>query len=188
MKKLFIVLFTLGITVQAFAQDVLFEVKLAKEKVPTVIIESVQEDFPGFIMEEFDAVPIEYVEDDVIVNKNFNSDEDYDTYEISLSSKGRHITAIYDKKGTLISLVEKIKNAILPIAVVRNVEKAYPGWAFEKDNYKMVHYNGLKEKKRYKITLEKGIKRMKVYTDANGKILNKNRTGMMKSHRNLKNN
>lgn len=175
MKTLVIALFLFGNVAHSIAQDLLFEAKLEKENVPTVIIESVEEDFPEFTMEQFDAVPIQYIEEDVVINRDFNADEDYNTYEITLSGKGRRLTATYDKSGKLLSTIEKGTNEFLPYAVREAVAKANPGWTIVKDSYKMMHFTGHNAKERYKITLGKGNETMKIVTDANGKQLRQTR-------------
>ena len=153
-----------------------FEIKLKKENVPTIVLESIDEDFPGLILEAIRAIPIVYVEDDVIINKNFNIDKDYDTYEIDLRTNNRTIIAMYDKSGKLLSTVERAKSELLPIAVQMSIVKAYPGWIIFKDSYLMVHFKDHKTKERYKLTLQNGPKKVKVYMDKNGVILSHKRT------------
>lgn len=165
-------LFLVGFVLQSFAQDVLFDVKLKKEEVPNVIIESVEEDFPDFIVEEYRPVPLEFIGEDVIVNRNINSNDDYDTYQITFKGKGERLVATYNKDGKLLSTVENGKNIAPPISVDNAVEKAYPEWIITKDNYKIVHYTGSKKIERYKLVLENSGKKIRVYTDASGNILN----------------
>ena len=78
----------LGLSAQAFAQDVIYSEKIKKEDVPAAIIESVEQDYPDFTIEEMAAIPVEYVESDVYVNRDIKSIDDYDTFEITLEGKG----------------------------------------------------------------------------------------------------
>ena len=85
MKKVVVFsLVLLGLGAQAFAQDILYSEKIKKEDVPAAIIEAVEEDYPGFTIEEMAAIPVEYVENDVYINRDINSIDDYDTFDITL--------------------------------------------------------------------------------------------------------
>jgi len=157
---------------QSYAQDdVLFEAKLKKEEMPVAIVENVSQDFPGLVVEEFDAVPLDYVEDDVIVDRSIKSNSDYDTYQVKLEGKNQLLIATYNKAGKLISTVEHGKNVMLPVSVEDAVVKAFPGWDITEDHYKMSHYKGEKKIDRYKLNIKKGKEMKKVYFDANGNIL-----------------
>ncbi|WP_431160761.1 hypothetical protein [Flagellimonas beolgyonensis] len=172
MKKLIISAVLLSLGAQAFAQDVLYQATIKKEEVPTVVIAAVERDYPDYVMEDFYALPLEYVDTDVYVDRNINSVADYDTFEIALSGKGEAFTATYDSSGKLLSTMQHGKNVTPPAAVRTAVAKAYPGWSLAKDTYNMTHYTGGKKRERYRIELTKGSEKMQVYTDAKGKILN----------------
>ncbi len=171
MKKTIIGLFLLGFMFQANAQNVLFEAKLKKEEVPDAIIESVNETFPNYDVEEFTAIPVDFVEDDVVVDRNITSNNDYNTYQITLKGKDETLVATYNKSGKLLSTIENGKDVVPPVSVTKAAEKAYPDWIIKKDRYKMIHYKGDKKIERYKLILEKGKKKKRIYTDAKGKIL-----------------
>lgn len=182
MKKVVVFsLVLLGLGAQAFAQDILYSEKIKKEDVPAAIIEAVEEDYPGFTIEEMAAIPVEYVENDVYINRDINSIDDYDTFDITLEGKGKEFTATYDKYGNLISTYEHMKNIAPPAAVRSAIAKAYPGWFIKKDVYNMSSYEDGKERQRYRMELTKDNEKMHVYTDANGKILNK--TKIRKMHK-----
>ncbi len=163
----------LGLSAQAFAQDVIYSEKIKKGDVPAAIIESVAQDYPDFTIEEMVAIPVEYVESDVYVNRDIKSIDDYDTFEITLEGKGKEFTATYDRSGNLISTNEHLKNIAPPAAVRSAIAKAYPGWTIKKDVYNMSSYENGKARQRYRMELTKGDEKMHVYTNAKGKILNK---------------
>jgi len=171
MKKVIIVLVFLGFALQSNAQDLLFEAKVKKEKVPAAIVESVQEDFPGYVVEEYSAIPIEYIDEDIIVDRNIKSDNDYDTFLVKMNQKNETITATYNKEGKLINTSAYGKNVVLPVSVTKAVIRAFPGWIIEKDNYKMVSYNNKLKKELYKVLIKKANERKKVLVDASGNIL-----------------
>jgi len=172
MKKAILGLLLAGFTFQSYAQnDVLFEAKLKKEEVPVAIIESVEEDFPGFIVEEFTAIPVEFIEEDIIINRNIKSKSDYDSYQITLSNSNEKLIATYNKEGKLISEVSHGKNVKLPQSVIKSVAKAFPKWSFIEDTYKMVSYNNGKKNERYKVIIKKANEMKKVIVDASGNII-----------------
>ncbi len=171
MKNLLIGLCFLGFTSSMFAQkELLFKGTLKKEQVPTVVLEAIDVDFPGFVMNEIVAVPIEYVENDVYINNDVDFD-DIETYQMSLEGKGKVITATYNNSGKLLSTIENLKNVKPPLEVTKSLIQAYPGWAISSDSYHMSHYANGKEKERYRFVMSKDGKKEHVYTDAHGKIL-----------------
>ena len=171
MKKTILGLFLIGFMYQSYAQDVLFEAKLKKEEMPVAVVENVSQDFPGLVVEEFDAVPLDYIEDDVIVDRSIKSKNDYNTYQVTLKGNNQILVATYNKEGVLISTVEHGKDVVLPVSVEDAVAKEFPGWDVTEDHYKMIHYKGKKKIDRYKLNIQKGKVIKKVYFDASGNIL-----------------
>jgi len=172
MKKTILGLLLIGFTFQSYAQDdVLFEAKIKKEEVPVEVITSVEKDFPGFTVEEFTAVPVEFIEDDVIINRNIKSKDDYDSYQITLRNSNEKLTATYNKQGDLISEVAYGKNVELPVSVRNSIARTFPKWAFIKDTYKMTSYTDGKKNERYKVIIKKGNEMKKVVVDASGNIV-----------------
>jgi len=172
MKKTILGLLLIGFTFQSYAQtDVLFEAKIKKEKVPALVITAVEKDFPDAIVEEYTAIPVEFIEDDVIIDRNIKSIDDYNSYQITLRDKNERLTATYNKKGDLISEIAYGKNVPLPRTVLETVAKAFPKWAIIEDTYKMVSHANGKKNERYKIIIEKGNEMKKVIVDASGNII-----------------
>lgn len=171
MKKIILGLCLIGFAMQSHGQDILFQAKIKKEKVPTVIIEAVDYEFGDFEIIEFYAIPIEFIEEDVYINRNIESDEDYDTYQVTLKGKNSKMVATYNKEGKLLSTVEHLKNVAPNIEVKKAVLRDFSGWTITKDHYKMTHFGDKKKKERYKLNLEKGNAKMVVFMDGKGKIL-----------------
>ncbi|MEO5788973.1 hypothetical protein [Gelidibacter sp.] len=170
MRHFFIGLCFLGLTSSVFAQDgIVFKETLKKEQVPTVVLEAIDVDFPGYVLREFAASPVEYVEKDVYVNNDV--DADIDTYQVSMEGNGKMIIATYNSEGKLLSTVENLKNVTPPLAVQRALLKAYPGWTISKDSYHMSNHSHGKERERYRFVLTKDGQKKHVDTDANGVIL-----------------
>lgn len=174
MKKTILGLFLIGFMFQSYAQDqdkVLYKAKLSKEEMPVAIVENVSQDFPDLVVEEFDAVPLEFIDDNVIVDRSVKSNSDYDTYQVVLKGNNQSLVATYNKEGKLISTVEHGKNVELPISVEDAVVKDFPGWVITEDHYKMIHYKDRTKIDRYKLNIKKGKDMKKVYFDAKGNIL-----------------
>lgn len=135
------------------------------------MVEAIAEDFPFFEVVEYDAIPVEYVVDDVYINKNAKDIDDYDTFQIKMKGKDGELMATYDSDGNLLNTTEYLKDTALPVNVRKSVAKEFPGWAFIKDSYKMNSYKDGNKRERYRIVLEKDGKKIRVHTDGNGKIL-----------------
>lgn len=164
-------LLMIGFTAQSFAQEVIFKAKIFKEEVPTVIFEDVAEDFADYQFFEAYSIPIDFIEEDFIVETDKLGTGNYGSYEIKLQKGNDKLTAYYNKDGHLIYSMEKEVNVLLPPPVRNVIAKEYKGWTITKDIYKMKHKAGKKENIRYKIYLMKGRNKIKIYTDENGKIL-----------------
>ena len=172
MKSLMLGILMTGLSIQTYAQDVVFKAKLDKEDLPTVVLEAVETDFPDYTVTEYAALPVELVDEDIFVNTDISPDAKYDTYQLVLKQgNGNTMEAAYDMDGKLIETLEHLKNVTPPSAVRNSIASAFPGWTIEKDTFKMVHYSGKNAKERYKLILGKKNDKMKVYTDQNGTIL-----------------
>lgn len=95
-------------------------------------------------------------------------DEDYENYYITFYLPDGYVLATYDANGKLLQTAERFKNTLLPSAVRTAVATRYPNWAITQDTYliKYDHDNGAK--KKYKMTLQNGDKRLKVKADEAG--------------------
>jgi hypothetical protein len=171
MKKIILGLFLVGLAIQSYGQDVLYQAKIKKEKVPEVIIEAIEEDFGDFEMVEFYAIPIEFIEENVYVNSNINSDKDYETFQITLRTKKGKLIATYNKEGEILSTVEYLNNTPPAQEVRVAMAKSFPGWVITKDYYKMTHFSGKQKKERYKLIIQKGKEKKAVYMDGKGAII-----------------
>lgn len=156
---------------QSFAQGTLLKAKIKKVEVPTVIIDEVLDNFEGYELDEIYAIPVNIIEDDIIIEDENQYPGEYDTYEIQMKKGNDELTAYYNRNGKLIYEVEKANN-VTPPATIRNmIAKEYPGWTITKDMYLMKHHSGDKVKNRYKIYLKKGRNKIRIYTDENGKVI-----------------
>jgi len=170
MKTLMISLLALGSVANTFAQDVLYETKVQNEKLPNIVIGSVKERTPEFVYQEFNTVPTKQT--DKVVSNSTKDLNEYQTYQVTLYGQNKKITNTYDQSGKLIASKEVAKNEKLPVEIAESLEKTYPGWAIANDVYRMNRYKDDTEEESYKVILEKGNQKMKIYLDATGGILN----------------
>ncbi|MBD0776829.1 hypothetical protein HPE56_03395 [Maribacter sp. ANRC-HE7] len=172
MKKIIVSAVLLGLSFQSYAQKVIYQAKLKAENVPKVLVSAVEEDFPEYSIVEYDAIPIEYIDEEVYLNPDINSLSDYDTFEITLTGKKGELLATYDSNGNLLQITEKLKDITPPLAVRKAIAKEFPEWSLVKDHYSLVRYTNSKKKERYRMVLENHGKKITVHTDARGHILN----------------
>ncbi len=168
MKKLLIILFIFGLTSELFAQDPV-------EQLSEVIIVARNYKYLNKTDNSEASIPVKMLQRrvasyDVKVSDYY--DDEYDYYTVSFFIPDGKIVAVYDKDGGIIRTIEKFKNVALPKAVTNAIAKRFPRWNMAKDVY-LLKFSGQKEsaKKRYKVTLENGNKRMKVKLDGDGNFL-----------------
>jgi hypothetical protein len=160
-----LVVFLLGFGNLALAQDV----RLPEIKVMAVNYKYLNAADSSEVSEPVKALRREAAAYDIRTSSMY--EDEYDNYSISFEIPEGKILATYDENGKLLRTAEKFKNIALPAVVAKTVTNKYPGWKISKDVY-LVSYNEPRgAKKKYKITLENGDKRMKVRTDEKGQIL-----------------
>lgn len=176
MKNKIIGLLILGVMSQAYAQkeEILFIAKLKKNEVPKIISSTVEKDFPKLEIVEFLSIPNKngFMED---VKTSIIPVEGYDHYLVTFKGKTKKIAATYNSEGNLISTVDHYRYEPIPFAIKNKIALAYPDWVILNGYKKMNSYNkaGKITKSHFKVSIENGDQKRKVYTDESGKILNR---------------
>ncbi|MGB5463632.1 MAG: hypothetical protein WBM92_09725 [Aureibaculum sp.] len=179
MKKTIFGLFMLGFMSQSYAQkdEVLLAVKLQKKEVPQMVINSVEKNHPNLDIVDFMVMPTELVST-ASVKKSIKpvGGEVYESYIVNFKGKTSLISATYNKEGNLISTLEHFKNKKVPMPIVITLSNTRPEWNVINGYKKLITYTATGEVKneRFKITIVNGDKIKKIFTDANGLILNSN--------------
>ena len=173
MKTAILTLAVMGLGLQAFAQDVLYDAKIKKEEVPGVVVEALETDFPEYTVTDYYAVPVEYEEGYSLLNKEINSTDDYDTYNITLIGRDGEMSATYNNNGKLLSSTEHLRNVAPPEAVRLAIAKEFPGWTLEKDAFNMVRYENGRKVEHFRMVLAKGNEKIRVYSTEDGVLLKK---------------
>ena len=168
------------------AQDEIFAAKLTRDKVPAVVLASVEKDFPDATITEYQALPVTIMEEGWVITKNKPMDGKYDTYYLTVKGNNFDGEVTYDADGNLVSAHEYARNVALPHNVARAIAIHHPGWAPGKDHMTTTFYRGGKQKTYYHVDLMKGAEHEKVVFDAHGNEVNAGRIhGKEKAERNM---
>ncbi len=168
MKKLLIGLFAVGLVTQQYAQN------LQTGQLNEVFIVATNYKYLDNTGGEGVAAPIMELERRAAtydVKSLEIYEDDYDYYEVSFVIPDGWILASYDRDGKILRTAEKYKEVDLPIPVLKSVENRFPNWAITKNIYRVFYHETDGVKKRYKLTLKNGDKRMKVKIDDTGSFL-----------------
>ncbi|HEY9186009.1 MAG TPA: nicotinate-nucleotide adenylyltransferase [Salegentibacter sp.] len=165
MKKLLITLFVLGFTFQSFAQIT---------ELPEIELVAVNYKYLDAAGDEDASISVKQLQQQVaeydVRKANFYADE-YDFYTVNFFIPDGKILASYDKDGNLLRTAEKFKNVALPQAVRDAIGKRFPNWSIAEDVYRVNYHESGNVKKRYKVLLKNGDKRMRIKTDEKGNFL-----------------
>jgi len=170
MKTLVISLLAMGSVLTTSAQQVIYETKVKKEKVPKIVLGSVKEQMPKYVYREFNASPAKNAKNKIVINNNNLGNEGF--YQVNLLGKNKKIVNTYDKSGKLMETKEVAKNEKLPEEIATVIAETYPGWSIHKDVYRLNRYADSREDEKYRIILEKGNKKININMNATGGILN----------------
>lgn len=143
-------------------------------KIPEVTIVNTNYKYLSTVDAEDVAIPVEELQWKVtnfdVKSLDIYADE-YDYYEVYFVIPEGRILASYDNAGNIVRTIEKFKDIDLPIPVVKAVSKRFPNWSFSKTIYVVNYHEKDGVKKKYKLTLKNGEKRIKVKVDAKGNFL-----------------
>lgn len=165
MKKLLITLFVFGFSFQSFAQIT---------ELPEIELVAVNYKYLDAAGDEDAALPVKQLQQQVaeydVKKSDFYTDE-YDFYTVNFFIPEGKILASYDRDGNLLRTAEKFKDVALPRAVRDAIGERFPNWNMAGDIYVVNYHEGDNVKKRYKVLLKNGDKRMRVKTDEKGNFL-----------------
>lgn len=167
MKKLFVGLIVLGLTIQAFAQ-------IKTEKLSEIELLSVNYEYLNEVGDNVSALPVKVLERKAatfdVKNADFYEDEEMDYYVYFEIPKGK-VLAVYNGEGKIIRTSERFKNINLPLDVSKSVLAQYPDWKIINDVYLVTYHKDNGTKKMFKLVLEKNNKRTRVKIDNAGNFI-----------------
>jgi hypothetical protein len=166
MKRLLLVLLTIGLICPLIAQD--------REQLDEVVVRAVNYKYLSAIDNSKAPVPIRILQKEVAMYNVTDTDyyiDEYETYNVTFYIPNGRIVAAYDEDGNIIRTIERFKNFQLPEDVRASIDSRYPGWEILKDVY-LVNYSPEDgAEKAYKVKLKKGKEVMRVKLDARGNYL-----------------
>lgn len=168
MKKILLALLVFGLTSQFYAQVVDYVL------LPEVEVRAMNYKYLKGVDNKSAAVDIRELEQKVANYDLQSADfyiEDFDLYKVTFYIPDGIIVAAYDKEGVILYTIERFKDTNLPGPVMKSVNKKFPGWTISKDVYKLSYTKESGAKKTYKITLDNGIKKLRVKTDEKGNFI-----------------
>ena len=169
MKKIVIGMMLLGSisVINAQKSDLLFIAKLSKDEVPKNIQRAIKGNFPKLEVTEIIAIPFRGT-----APSKINPIEGYDDYTVMFKGKTSKIMATYNKDGELLNTVDHYKYKTVSMPIRLTIADAYPDWVILDGYKKFTSYSkeGNIKNEKFKITIENGDKRKKIFADASGNI------------------
>ncbi len=167
MKKLFVGLIILGLTIQGFAQ--INTVDLTEVEILGVNYKYLNE-----VGASEAAIPVKILEREAahfdLKSAAFYVDDETE-YDVYFKIPQGKILAVYNGEGEIMRTSERFKDIALPLEVVNAVFKKYPGWIIGSDFYLVTYTKSKGVKKMYKLLLENGKERKRVKTDYIGNFI-----------------
>lgn len=174
MKFYVIILLALGLTTVSYSQDKMdtnSKGNIDIENLPAVVIKSAGSDFSVYLPDRTLDEKVRKLEDSFIAYNLGKDYEGYDTYLVIMEIKGGSLSATYNEKGKLVSVVENYKDIKLPGDVIYSVYKKFPGWEIVNDKYLYTQKEGDVLKKQYHLKIKKGKETRKLTVYPNGEII-----------------
>jgi hypothetical protein len=178
MKSFIIIAIFLGVSTITYSQD-------KKEsgnggdtmkaiELPEVVIKTAGKDFSYYLPDKDNpSLSVNQLEKEFVGYDLGKDNEGYESYLVVFSNSKGTLTATYDEKGKLTSVVEKYSDVLLPAPVIYSMYKSYPGWKIVNDKYLYTQENGDIIKKQYNIKLKKDKETIKLKVNPKGEILAK---------------
>lgn len=177
MKSYIIIVMFLGMTITSFSQNNTErsndEGTMRSIKLPEIVIKNAGKDFSVYLTDKTHDLSVKKLENDFIAYNIGKDYEGYDNYLVILEGEKGVLTATYNAKGKLTSVVEKYSNIQLPPPVIYSVYNKYPGWLIVNDKYLFTQENGKISKKEYNLKLKKENEIIKLKMNPEGDIINK---------------
>ena len=175
MKVALIIMLVLGINITAFSQhreiDGYYGKPMKSVELPEIVIKNAGKDFSYYLPDKNPDPSIQKLQSEFIAYDIGKDYEGFDNFLVILEGEKGVLTATYDSKGKLTSVVEKYSNTQLPLPVSHSIYKAYPGWQIVNDKYLYSQENGDITKKEYSLKLKKENEIIKLTVNPKGDII-----------------
>lgn len=177
MKTFIIIVLFLGMHITSFSQNKTSggkeEGAMKSVDLPEVVIKSAGKDFSAYLPDKNPDPHVTQLQNEFIAYNLGKDYEGFDNYLVILEGEKGVLTATYDEKGKLTSVVEKYSNVQLPAPVIYSIYKTYPGWHIVNDKYLYTQENGDITKKEYNLKIKKEKEIIKLKVNPEGEIIAK---------------
>jgi len=105
---------------------------------------------------------------------SYKIDNDFqgkESYLLLLEIENGFLSATFNEKGKLISVVEKFENVKLPEKIRKSLVKNFPEWKMKKDKFLYVQKQGEIKRKEYRIIMKNNKKVKRVTLNSEGEII-----------------
>ena len=128
----------------------------------------------NIVKEETASVHVKFLEDkaarfDVTELPKFDGRSE--SFKVIFKGNKGSIKATYDRKGNILTSLERFKNIKLPVNVRNSIYKEYPGWSTFGNSYTASYNEGMGVKKVYKVRIGKGNFKKNLKIDSDGNML-----------------
>lgn len=172
MKKLAISLITMGMVSLGFSQNSYPDFDLSKFR-DFITIGSNYE-YLNKVQNGLTPNQVKYLEDlvsywDVTQAEKFDGRRG-EPFSVTFRLQNGHIIASYDKKGEVISAVERFSNFAIPKSVGKEVLEQYPNWKIVKNRYSVWYGRNHRTKRVFNLLIRKGNQKKWLKVDSSGGI------------------
>lgn len=175
MKALILVLLFFGVTTFSTAQEQTIDetapANVKIEELPEVVIKSAGKDFSIYLPDKNPDLYVKALQGKFVAYELGRDFEGFQKYLVVMEGEKGSLTATYNAKGKLTSVVENYKNVKLPSAVIYAVYKEFPGWEFVNDKFLYTQEDGDIIKKQYHIKIKKDKEVRKLVVKPTGEIV-----------------
>jgi hypothetical protein len=177
MKSFIIIALFLGMYVTSYSQNKTEggnnQGTMKSIDLPEIVIKNAGKDFSFYLPDKNPDPSVKQLQSEFIAYNLGKDYEGFENYLVILEGEKGILTATYDSKGKLTSVVEKYDNTQLPAPVIYSIYKAYPGWQIVNDKFLYTQENGDVTKKEYNLKLKKDKETIKLKVNPQGEIIAK---------------
>lgn len=172
MKTVCMYLLVLGFVFPSMAQERLYEELYESGELPAVVLKKAGEEFSVYYPDTNnpDSRVLE-LEKTFISYKLEAKNGKLKSYLLLFELEDGFLSASFNERGKLMSVVEKFKNVKLPELVRKSLADKFPQWSLVKDKFLYVQKNGSVKIKEYKIIMKKGNKIRRIVVNEDGVII-----------------
>lgn len=172
MKKLCVCLLVIGMMFPIYAQENGMEEYYESNDLPAVVLKKAGDEFSVYYPDNSnpDSRVLE-LENKFISYKIDNDFQGKESYLLLLEVEDGFLSATFNEKGKLVSVVEKFENVKLPEKIRKSLAKNFPEWKMMKDKFLYVQKRGEVKRKEYKIIMKNNNKVKRVTLNTEGEII-----------------